>query len=84
METQVIQRFFIVTNGRISSSDATLNGAVLDNFGNVRFTGPCWLGPAVATWTGVLNAGAGPKFGQGNYTCTLQVVGGTWRVYNGR
>jgi len=91
--TQVLQRFFIVRNGIVSSNDGTVAGAITnDNFGNVRFTGPCPHGDSLpnpnlsATWTGIMNAGAGPKFGQGNYVCRTPVgtpSRNTWRAYNG-
>jgi hypothetical protein len=78
--------FFIVRSGRISSSDATVAGAVLDNFGNVRFTGPCWTSSGgVATWTGQLNVGSESFLlgGGGPYVCQNNINGGSWRAYNG-
>lgn len=75
--------FFIVKNGVISSSDNTLSGKVLDDFGNVQFTGPCPINNGTANFTGILNAG-NPKFGQGNYTCQIGGITRTWRAYNGK
>jgi hypothetical protein len=83
VNTQVINRFFIIRNGQISSADGTVTGSVLDNFGNVRFTGPCWDGGgSPATWMGIMDALAG-KNGQGTYTCRNNIIGGSWRAYNG-
>lgn len=85
--TRVFPRLFVVRNGRISSSDGVLAGSVTnDTFGNVEFTGPCWDGSSGgATFTGILNAGSGPKFGQGTVVCkNVHAPGGSWRVYNGR
>ena len=88
--TSVVPRFFIIRNGAVSSSDATVAGTILDTFGNVRFTGPCPHGDGMpnpnlsATFTGIMNAGAGPKFGQGTYVCRQAISGTkTWRAYNG-
>ncbi len=83
-ETRVFPRFFIVTNGTISSSDRTLSGSVTnETFGNVEFTGPCWANQFGARFTGILNAGSGSKFGEGTFTCNNGAPGGTWRVSNG-
>ena len=76
--------FFIVKKGVISSSDNTLSGTVLDDFGNVQFTGPCPINNGTANFTGMLNALSGPKFGQGNYTCQIGGITRTWRAYNGK
>ena len=91
--TQVLPRFFIVRNGIVSSSDGTVAGTVTNStFGNVQFTGPCPHGDSLpnpnlsAIWTGILNAGSGPKFGEGNYVCRTPVgtpARNTWRAYNG-
>lgn len=76
-------RAFVVTNGNISSNPAGFAGTVTDNFGNVRFSGPCPNGATGgAVYTGILNAG-NPKFGQGKYTCNNGGAVDNWRVYNG-
>ena len=76
--------FFIVKNGVISSSDNTLSGKVLDDFGNVQFTGPCPINNGTANFTGILDALAAPKAGHGNYTCQIGGITRTWRAYNGK
>ena len=77
--------FFTISNGVISSSDATIAGTVLDDFGNVRFTGPCWTSSGgIAIWTGIINARSGPKFGEGTYVCQNNIKGGSWHAYNGK
>ena len=82
-ETYVLSRYFIVTNGSISSNPAQLSGSVLDNFGNVRYSGPCPVGnTGGAVFTGILNAG-NPKFGQGNWVCNNGGASESWRAYNG-
>lgn len=83
--TQVLPAGFLrIRNGVITSSDGTANGAVLDDFGNVRFTAPCWDGGGgLAVWTGIMSVAAG-RTGLGNYVCQNGILGGTWRAYNGR
>lgn len=78
-------RFFIVSGGRISSSDGTVSGSVTsESTGAVRFTGPCWTqSGGTATFTGTLEATT-PKSGSGSYTCQNNIVGYTWSVSNGR
>lgn len=85
-KTQVMPPgFFRISNGIVSSSDATVTGSVLDNFGNVRFTAPCWTSSGgIATWTGIMNALSGPKFGEGKYVCQNGIIGGSWHAYNGK
>lgn len=77
-ESRTLARFFIIRNGVISSSDGTLSGAV-DSFGAVSFTSPCTINNSVATWIGNMNASAlaGANFGQGTYTCSLAIGGGS-------
>ena len=84
-ETRTLSRFFIMTNGRITASDGTLSGSVTDSStGAVRFTGPCLQGSGgTGTWVGTLVANT-PKTGSGTYTCQNNIIGGTWRVSNGR
>src|ERR1035437_8629273 len=81
-ETTVLSRYFKVTNGNISSNPPQLAGSVLDNFGNVNYSGPCPVNSGNAVFTGILNAG-NPKFGQGKWTCNNGGVSNTWRAYNG-
>lgn len=78
---QAPQSFF-VTNGTISNSDGSFSGSVLDDFGNVEFTGPCPSGSTGgAVFSGILNEG-NPNFGQGSWSCSGS-PGSTWRVFNG-
>jgi len=50
---------------------------------NVSFNGPCWANQYGATFTGILNAGSGPKFGQGNSVCNTGGHPASWGAYNG-
>ena len=77
-ESHTLARFLIIRSGVVSSSDGTVSGAV-DSFGAVRFTSPCTINNSVATWIGNMNASAlaGSNFGQGTYTCSLAIGGGT-------
>lgn len=76
--------FFIIRNGKISSSDNTISGSVKDNFGTVEFTGPCPINGNGAKYTGLLSALATPKAGHGEYVCNFGGITRTWRVYNGK
>lgn len=83
LQTYVLPRYFIVTNGVISSSAGDLSGSVLDNFNNVRFTGPCPVGnTGGAVFTGILNL-RNPKGGQGSWVCNNGGASLSWRAYNG-
>ena len=80
--TVVLQQYFVVTNGNISSNPAELSGSVLDDFGNVEFTGPCPVNGGNAQFTGTLNL-VNPLGGQGGWTCDIGGASNTWRAYNG-
>ena len=73
-----LARFLIIKNGVVSSSDNNVAGSV-DHFGAVRFQSPCPINSSTATWTGNMNASAlaGSNFGQGTYTCSIAIGGGT-------
>jgi hypothetical protein len=82
--TVVLSQFFIITDGTVSSSDGTLSGAVQDDdFGTVKFSGPCPINNDSADWEGIMDVLAGPKTGQGSYTCITGGISRTWRAYNG-
>jgi hypothetical protein len=74
-----LKGFMIIRGSTISSSDGTLNGTVDLTFGTVRMTSPCTINSSTATWTGTMNASAlsGANFGQGTYTCSIAIGGGT-------
>jgi hypothetical protein len=76
--------YFRIRNGVISSSDGRMSGAVLDNFGNVRFTYVCWDSTPGATWTGIVNALSSPALGGGGRYVCPNAIGGSWRIYNPR
>ena len=73
-----LSRFLIITNGVISSTDNTVSGSV-DHFGAVVFHSPCPINSSTATWTGNMNSSAlsGSNFGQGTYTCSIAIGGGS-------
>lgn len=73
-----LSRYLIINNGVVSSSDNNVTGSV-DHFGAVRFQSPCPINSSTATWTGNMNASAqaGSNFGQGTYTCTIAIGGGS-------
>ena len=82
--SRTLSRYLMINNGRVSSSDGTATGTV-DSFGSIRFQTPCPINSSSAVWTGTMNASAqsGSNFGQGSYTCTIAIGGGsldTWQV----
>ena len=76
--SSTLSRFLIINNGIVSSSDGTVSGSV-DHFGAVTFHSPCPINSSTATWTGTMNASAqsGSNFGQGTYTCSIAIGGGS-------
>ena len=81
-ETVVLPQYFIVTNDVLSSNPQELSGFVLDDFGNVRFSGPCPVNNGGAVFTGTLNL-LNPMGGRGDWKCDIGGVSNTWRAYNG-
>ena len=76
---------FFISNGRISNNQGSFSGQVLDNFGNVSFRGPCPIESCLgscATYTGIVNWGAGGGFGQGQWDCG-NGVRDRWSITNG-
>ncbi len=74
-----------ISNGRISNSDGSFSGQVLDNFGNVSFKGRCPIESCLgscATYTGILNWGAIGGSGQGQWDCG-NGVRDRWSFTNG-
>jgi hypothetical protein len=51
----------------------------VDTFGSIRFQTPCPINSSTATWAGTMNASAqsGSNFGQGTYTCSIAIGGGS-------
>ena len=78
LASRPIARWLIIQNGVVSSSDGTASGSV-DHFGAIRFQTPCPINSSTATWTGNMNASAlsGANFGQGTYTCSIAIGGGS-------
>ena len=76
--SRTLTNFLIINNGVISSSDNSVAGTV-DSFGTARFQSACPINSSTATWTGTMNASAqtGSNFGQGTYTCSIAIGGGT-------
>jgi hypothetical protein len=79
-----LSNYLIIRNSVVSSSDGAAAGSVT-SLGNITFTTPCPINSSTATWTGVMNASAlaGANFGQGTYTCSIAIGGGsndTWQA----
>jgi hypothetical protein len=76
--SRALSRYLFINNGVVTSSDGLSSGSV-DNFGAVRFQTPCPINSSTATWTGNMNASArsGSNFGQGTYTCSIAIGGGS-------
>jgi serine/threonine-protein kinase len=77
---------FYITNGRVSNSEGSFSGRVLDNFGTIVWNGPCpdasCLG-SCGTFTGTVNWGSGPGFGQGQWDCGASRSQDRWSILNG-
>jgi len=73
-----LSAYLYISNGVVSSSDGAVSGTV-DHFGSVRFQSACPINSSTATWTGSMNASAqsGSNFGQGTYTCSIAIGGGS-------
>ena len=76
--SRTLTRYLIISNGVVSSSDRLASGSV-DSFGKITFQTPCPINSSTATWTGTMNASAlsGSNFGQGTYTCSIAIGGGS-------
>ncbi len=74
---------FFNRNGVVSNSEGTFSGAVLDNSGNIEFTGPCPDASSLSggLFTGIVNE-ANPNFGQGTWDCGTG-SGDRWSITNG-
>jgi hypothetical protein len=74
-----LPNFLIIRNGNVTASDGSISGGSVSSFGNITFTSACPINSSVATWTGVMNASAlaGANFGQGTYTCSFAIGGGS-------
>lgn len=86
--SSTLSRFLIISNGVVSSSDGKVAGSV-DSFGAVTFRSGCPINSSTATWTGHMNASAqsGSNFGQGTYTCSIAIGGGSldsWQATQAR
>ena len=78
MSSRNLSSYLYISNGVVSSSDGAVSGTV-DSFGAVRFQSACPINSSTATWTGNMNASAqsGSNFGQGTYTCSFAIGGGS-------
>ena len=76
--SRTLTRYLIISSGVVSSSDRLASGSV-DSFGKITFQTPCPINSSTATWTGTMNASAlsGSNFGQGTYTCSIAIGGGS-------
>ena len=76
--SRTLNGYLFINNGVVTSSDGLSSGSV-DNFGAIRFQTPCPINSSTATWTGNMNASAqaGSNFGQGTYTCSIAIGGGS-------
>ena len=75
---------FYIRNGVISNSEGSFSGAVLDNAGNVEFTGPCPDASSLSGgfFTGTVQESSLSNFGQGTWTCGTG-SGDRWSILNG-
>jgi serine/threonine-protein kinase len=63
---------FYIIDGQIYNSEGSFSGRVTDSFGNLEFSGPCPTASCLGncgTFTGQVNWGAGPGFGEGQWEC---------------
>jgi hypothetical protein len=76
--SRTLARYLFINNGVVSSNDGLASGSV-DSFGAIRFQTPCPINSSTATWVGNMNASArsGSNFGQGTYTCSIAIGGGS-------
>jgi|GEM_PF-1643818 len=76
--SRTLTRYLFISNGAVTSSDGLSSGSV-DTFGSIRFQTPCPINSSTATWAGTMNASAqsGSNFGQGTYTCSIAIGGGS-------
>ena len=78
MKPQSLSRYLFIRTGVVTSSDGVVSGSV-DRWGTIRFQAPCPINSSTATYSGTMNASAlsGSNFGQGTYTCSLAIGGGS-------
>lgn len=76
--SRTLTRYLFIRSGVVTSSDGLASGSV-DSFGSIRFQTPCPINSSTATWSGTMNASAqsGSNFGQGTYTCSIAIGGGS-------
>ncbi|HEY7899152.1 MAG TPA: hypothetical protein VIC03_12140 [Gemmatimonadaceae bacterium] len=76
--SRTLTRYLYINGGVVTSSDGLSSGSV-SSFGVIRFQTPCPINSSTATWTGNMNASAqsGSNFGQGTYTCSIAIGGGS-------
>lgn len=76
--SRTLTQYLYINNGVVTSSDGLSSGSV-DHFGAIQFQTPCPINSSTATWTGNMNASAqsGSNFGQGTYTCSIAIGGGS-------
>ncbi len=77
---KTLSRFFIVSNGAISSSDGTLRGS-LSSAGAASFVAPCPINNDSADFVGNLTTSG---TGSGTYRCRTGGTSRTWSVSNRR
>ena len=75
---------FFIRNGVVSNSQGSFSGAVLDNAGNIEFTGPCPDASSLSggLFIGVVQESNLSNFGQGTWSCGTG-SGDRWSILNG-
>ncbi len=75
---------FFIQNGVVSNSEGSFSGAVVDNFGNIEFTGPCPDASSLSggLFTGVVHESSLSNFGEGTWDCGTG-SGDRWSILNG-
>ena len=79
-ETVRVPRYLIINNGRLTTSENTINGTV-DASGLVNAVGVCPINSEPADWRGRMSSNG---TGSGNYTCRFGGINRTWSANNRR
>jgi hypothetical protein len=79
-ETVRVPRYLIINNGRLTTSENTINGTV-DSNGVVNAVGVCPINSEPADWRGQMSANG---TGLGAYTCRFGGISRNWNANNRR
>ena len=79
-ETVRVPRYLVISNGRLTTSENTINGTV-DSSGIVNAVGVCPINSEPADWRGQMSANG---TGSGAYTCRFGGISRNWNANNRR